>query len=78
MASRKEFDRFRSFVGLGGLELIIKEVLSISAFLCALDLSKSNRVSLCEGLSFLFCFKRLLSPRRPQVIRDVGAYSVLQ
>lgn len=69
---------FRSFVGSGGLELIIKEVLSISVFLCVLDLSKGNRVSLCEGLSFFFCFKRLLSPRRLQVIRDIGAYSVLQ
>lgn len=69
---------FRSFVGSGGLELIIKEVLSISVFLCVLDLSKGNRVSLCEGLSFFFCFKRLLSPRRLQVIRDMGAYSVLQ
>lgn len=37
---------FRSFVGSGGLELIIKEVLSVSVFLCVLDLSKGNRVSL--------------------------------
>lgn len=37
LQERKGFGRFRGLVGFRGLELIIKEVLSISVFICALD-----------------------------------------
>lgn len=77
IASRKEFGRFRDLVGFRGLELIIKEVLSISVFICALDFTESNRVSLFKAPSFLFYFRRLLSPRRLQVSGGMEAY-VLQ
>lgn len=40
------------FVGFRGLDLIIKVVLSISEFVCALSLSESSHVSVCKALSF--------------------------